>query len=241
MPWPALNGERRRKPNPPESRHDRLGRLQEHACPRRPAQPLERVKLGITNLLDRVSGDRLGLIAFSGTAFLLPPNPRSPSLCQDSQRSGDRNHQDTGHQLGRSIEKPRVLFRKMTGTSSSYCCQTERISKGRTEAGQGSQGSRHSNIHDRIGSPEGARIPMDPLGQPARNFLRDPQGKTVISQMDQRALKTFPTRPEVNTMQWVRQGKDWARSSSCFSPLGKRKNASNCRPSCRLIAINFLL
>ena len=34
---------------------------------------LERVKLGITNLLDRVSGDRLGLIAFSGTAFLHCP------------------------------------------------------------------------------------------------------------------------------------------------------------------------
>ena len=43
----------------------------------RDARPnrLERVKLGITNLLDRVSGDRLGLIAFSGTAFLHCPLP----------------------------------------------------------------------------------------------------------------------------------------------------------------------
>ena len=34
---------------------------------------LERVKLSITNLLERVSGDRLGLIAFSGSAFLQCP------------------------------------------------------------------------------------------------------------------------------------------------------------------------
>ena len=34
---------------------------------------LERVKLSINNLLDRVAGDRLGLIAFSGSAFLQCP------------------------------------------------------------------------------------------------------------------------------------------------------------------------
>ena len=34
---------------------------------------LERVKLSINNLLDRVEGDRLGLIAFSGSAFLQCP------------------------------------------------------------------------------------------------------------------------------------------------------------------------
>ena len=28
-----------------------------------------------------------------------------------------------------------------------------------------------------IGAKEGSRIPMDPLGQAPRNFLRDPQGK----------------------------------------------------------------
>jgi len=34
---------------------------------------LERVKLNISNLLDQVKGDRVGMIAFSGTAFLHCP------------------------------------------------------------------------------------------------------------------------------------------------------------------------
>ena len=34
---------------------------------------LERVKLGVINLLEKVKSDRLGLIAFSGSAFLQCP------------------------------------------------------------------------------------------------------------------------------------------------------------------------
>ena len=92
-----------------------------------------------------------------------------------------------------------------------------------------------------IGSPEGARIPMDPLGQPARNFLKDPQGKTVISQMDQRALQDISDATGGQYYEMGPTGEGLARFSIYFSPSGKRKNASNCRPSCRLIAINFLL
>ena len=59
-----------------------------------------------------------------------------------------------------------------------------------------------------IGSPEGARIPMDPLGQPARNFLKDPQGKTVISQMDQRALQDISDATGGQYTKWDRREKD---------------------------------
>ena len=167
----------------------------------------------------------MGSSLFRNSLPALPPYPRSPSLCQDSQRSGDRNHQDTGHQLGRSHRRSLAFF--FENDRDKFLIL---LSDGEDLEGEGlkrakeakDQGIRIYTIG--IGSPEGARIPMDPLGQPARNFLKDPQGKTVISQMDQKcASKTFPTRPEVNTMQWVRQGKDWARSSSCFSPLGKEK------------------
>ena len=40
-----------------------------------------------------------------------------------------------------------------------------------------------------IGSQNGSKIPMDPLDQPARNFLKDPQGKTIISRIDEKSLK----------------------------------------------------
>ena len=152
---------------------------------------LERVKLGITNLLDRVSGDRLGLIAFSGTAFLHCP------LTLDHQAFAKTlNDLEIG-----TIKTPGTNLAGPIEEASRSFSKNDRdkflilLSDGEDLEGEGlkrakeakDQGIRIYTIG--IGSPEGARIPMDPLGQPARNFLRDPQGKTVISQMDQRALQ----------------------------------------------------
>ncbi len=152
---------------------------------------LERVKLGITNLLDRVRGDRLGLIAFSGTAFLHCP------LTLDHQAFAKTlNDLEIG-----TIKTPGTNLAGPIEEASRSFSKNDRdkflilLSDGEDLEGEGlkrakeakDQGIRIYTIG--IGSPEGARIPMDPLGQPARNFLRDPQGKTVISQMDQRALQ----------------------------------------------------
>ncbi|MBN38262.1 MAG: hypothetical protein CMI29_07315 [Opitutae bacterium] len=152
---------------------------------------LERVKLGITNLLDRVRGDRLGLIAFSGTAFLQCP------LTLDHQAFAKTlNDLETGiiktpgTNLAGPIEEAARSFSKddrdrfLILLSDGEDLEGEGLKRAK-EAKE--QGIRIYTIG--IGSPEGARIPMDPLGQPARNFLKDPQGKTVVSQMDQRALQ----------------------------------------------------
>ena len=42
-----------------------------------------------------------------------------------------------------------------------------------------------------IGSKSGARIPTDPINSPARNFLLNPEGKTVITQLDDTSLKAI--------------------------------------------------
>ena len=42
-----------------------------------------------------------------------------------------------------------------------------------------------------IGSKEGARIPTDPIDVPAKNFLLNPEGKTVITQLDESSLKAI--------------------------------------------------
>ncbi|MBT3637389.1 MAG: VWA domain-containing protein [Opitutae bacterium] len=152
---------------------------------------LERVKLGITNLLDRVSGDRLGLIAFSGTAFLQCP------LTLDHQAFAKTLNdleigiiKIPGTNLASPIEEASRSFSKNDRDRFLIL-----LSDGEDLEGEGlkrakeakEQGIRIYTIG--IGSPEGARIPTDPLGQSARNFLKDPQGKTVVSQMDQRALQ----------------------------------------------------
>ena len=129
---------------------------------------LERVKLGITNLLDRVSGDRLGLIAFSGTAFLHCP------LTLDHQAFAKTlNDLEIG-----TIKTPGTNLAGPIEEASRSFSKNDRdkflilLSDGEDLEGEGlkrakeakDQGIRIYTIG--IGSPEGARIPMDPLGQP---------------------------------------------------------------------------
>lgn len=152
---------------------------------------LERVKLGINNLLDRVRGDRLGLVAFSGTAFLQCP------LTLDHQA------------FSKTLKDLEVGIIKAQGTnlaapieeaSRSFSSQDRDrflilLSDGEDLEGQGLKRAKQAKEEGiriftiGIGSPDGARIPMDPLGQPAQNFLKNPEGKTVISQMDEKSLR----------------------------------------------------
>jgi len=152
---------------------------------------LERVKLTLSNLLPSVRGDRLGLIAFSGSSFLQCP------LTLDHQA------------FAKSLEDLNVGLIPRVGTNLALPIQEASrsfskddndkflvlISDGEDLEGQGlqeakqaaKQGIRIYTIG--IGSEEGAFIPTDPLGQPAKNFLTDRQGKKVLTKLDEDALR----------------------------------------------------
>ena len=152
---------------------------------------LERVKLGITNLLDRVKGDRLGLIAFSGTAFLQCP------LTLDHQAfSKTLNDLEVGiiktpgTDLAGPIEEASRSFSKKDRDRFLIL-----LSDGEDLEGKGLKRAKQAKEEGirvytiGIGSAAGAQIPMDPLGTPARNFLKDPQGQTITSRMDEKSLR----------------------------------------------------
>ena len=154
---------------------------------------LERVKLSISNLIENVRGDRIGLIAFAGNAFLQCP------LTLDHQA------------FINTLNNIQVGTIKMGGTnlaapideaSRSFSLDDRDrflvlISDGEDLEGEGlkrakeaaEQGIKIYTIG--IGSKSGARIPTDPINSPARNFLINPEGKTVITQLDDTSLKAI--------------------------------------------------
>ncbi len=154
---------------------------------------LERVKLSISNLIGNVRGDRVGLIAFAGNAFLQCP------LTLDHQA------------FINTLNNIQVGTIKMGGTnlaapideaSRSFSLDDRDrflvlISDGEDLEGEGlkrakeaaEQGIKIYTIG--IGSKSGARIPTDPINSPARNFLLNPEGKTVITQLDDTSLKAI--------------------------------------------------
>ena len=152
---------------------------------------LERVKLGMTNLIDQVQGDRLGLIAFSGTAFLQCPltldHQAFSKTLNDLEVGIIKTH---GTDLAGPIEEASRSFSKKDRDRFLIL-----LSDGEDLEGKGLKRAKEAKEEGirvftiGIGSPNGSKIAMDPIDQPARNFLKDPQGKTIISKMDEKSLK----------------------------------------------------
>jgi len=171
---------------------------------------LERVKLSITNLIGNLKGDRVGLIAFAGNAFLQCP------LTLDHQAFlNTLKHVEIG-----TIKSPGTNLAMPIEEAFRSFSQDDRdkflilISDGEDLEGGGLKRAKEAKADGvkiftiGIGSEEGVRIPMDPIGSTPRNFLLDPQGKTIITQMDESSLRSIAveTNGEYNRLGSTGQG-----------------------------------
>ena len=152
---------------------------------------IERVKLGISNLLDKVKGDRLGLIAFAGTSFLQCPLTLDHSAFRRTlgeMEVGVVKRQGTD--LAQPITEAVRSFseddsdRFLILISDGEDLEREGLRKAKEVA---KEGVRIYTIG--IGSKEGASIPTDPIDKRARNFLKDPEGNLVVTKMDESSLQ----------------------------------------------------
>jgi len=152
---------------------------------------LERVKLTLNNSLEKVRGDRLGLIAFSGSAFLQCP------LTLDHQAfSKTLNDLEVGllPRSGTDLSGPirEASFSFSKDDTDKFLIL---LSDGEDLEGMGlkqakaaaQEGIKIFTIG--IGSEDGAPIPLDPIGQAPNNFLKSPTGEDVLTQLDERSLR----------------------------------------------------
>lgn len=154
---------------------------------------IERVKSGIAIQLEKVKGDRLGLLAFAGSSFLQCPLTLDHAAFR-------RTLDETG--VGSIKRQGTDLAAVITDANRSFSeDDNDRflilISDGEDLEGAGLRAAKDVAKRDvriytiGVGSKIGARIPLSPIEAPAVEYLTDPAGKQVVTKMDEDSLRAI--------------------------------------------------
>lgn len=153
---------------------------------------LERAKLAILDLVSKLEGDRVGLIAFAGDAFLQCPLTLDygsflmtlDALTTDTIPRG-------GTDVAAAIEEALAYFqstdhhRVLILISDGEDLEASGIQRAREAAAEGV-----SIFTVGVGSPEGALIPLSPAGGRG-DYLRDHTGNPVRTRLDEASLQAI--------------------------------------------------
>ena len=156
---------------------------------------LARAKLFTQDLVRLMQGDRVGLIAFAGSAFLQAPLTLDYSAVTNALEELDTNLIPVGGtNLAAAINAAQEAFGKAEGNTRALVVLTdgeELDADGIAAAKRAAQdGIRIFTVG--IGSPEGSLIPIR-LDDGRPDFVRDPQGKPVTSKLDESRLREIAT------------------------------------------------
>ena len=159
-----------------------------------PPSRLLREKLAVQDLVMQLQGDRLGLVAFAGSAFLQAPL----TLDYDAVLNA-ANELDTdliprgGTNFGAAIDLALEAFGKAEGGNRAIILLSDGEPTDDTEQGKGLQAAARAaeaGVHlytVGFGTPEGAIIPLGGDG----NFVRDQDGKIVHTALDEGVLTSL--------------------------------------------------
>ena len=152
---------------------------------------LERARLSVMRLIDELEQDRIGLVAFAGSAITQVPLTNDLRAARMLLRTlGIHSVPEQGTAIGSAIERAMAAF--------DMNAPQERVliilSDGENHSDDPVQAARQASqagiaIHTvGVGRPEGAPIPEYQSGR-LSGFLRDSQGQTVVSRYDESILK----------------------------------------------------
>ena len=147
---------------------------------------LARAKLLAQDVLDLLPGDRIGLIAFSGRAFLQAPMTLDHSAVRDAINELDTNViPKGGTNITEAIELTIAALGKGEGTQRALILMTdgEDLEGASLNAAKAAKEASIKIFTIGIGSPQGSLIPV--LNTQNKNdFVRDEEGKPVLSKLD---------------------------------------------------------
>jgi len=152
---------------------------------------LARAKLFTQDLVRLMQGDRIGLIAFAGSAFLQAPLTLDYSAVTNALEELDTNLIPVGGtNLAAAINAALEAFGKAEGNTRALVVLTdgeELDADGIAAAKRAAEeGIRIFTVG--IGSPEGSLIPIR-LEDGRPDFVRDKEGKPVTSKLDESRLR----------------------------------------------------
>lgn len=148
---------------------------------------IERAKQSISQLVDKLTNDRIGLIVFSGDAYIQLPitnDYASAKMFLSSINPGIVSKQGTA--IGSAIELATSSFSPDSKASRVIVV----ISDGENHEDDPLEAAKHAAEQDivvhtiGIGSPDGAPIPFGPN----RDYLKDSEGKVVVTRLDEETL-----------------------------------------------------
>ncbi len=151
---------------------------------------MDRAKMAVSRLIDRLDNDRVSLVVFAGSAVTQVPMTSDHDAAKMILRTVNTNTvQVQGTAIGRALERSIASFsgqdersRVIILVSDGENHQDDPIPGARRAAEQG------IIIHTvGIGTPQGAPIPVYRSGQ-LSGFLRDHEGNTVVSRFDEPML-----------------------------------------------------
>lgn len=152
---------------------------------------LQRVKLAAQDLINELGGDRVGLIAFAGRAFLQAPLTIDYDAAMEALNEIDTNIIPEG---GTNISEAITLAVDTFGKSASGNRALIIFTDGEELAGDaaklaknaGDAGIRIFTVG--VGTPEGSLIPLSQAGG-GTGFVKDRNGQVVKSKLDEKRLR----------------------------------------------------
>ena len=148
---------------------------------------LERAKREVIDLLHHSNGDRIGLVAFAGSAFLACPLTLDIAALEDFVSELDSNFIPT---QGTSIGEALSIAQKAFASSQKNTRALVLITDGEDLAGEAQAAAAEAKKEGikifamGIGNPEGAPIPDTDGG-----FKQDASGNIILSHLDEAALR----------------------------------------------------
>ena len=149
---------------------------------------LDRAKLLAQDLISELGGDRIGLVAFAGSAFLQAPLTLDHGAVLNALDELDTTViPKGGSNIAEAIRTAEEAFGKAEGFSRAIIVMSdgEELSADAVAAAKQAAASGVKIFTVGVGSPEGAEIPDG-----AGDFVRDPEsGKIVNSKLDEERLR----------------------------------------------------
>jgi Ca-activated chloride channel family protein len=150
---------------------------------------LDRAKLAILDLIDRLESDRIGLVAFAGQAFLQTPPTLDYGAFRESLNAIDPSILSRGgSDLGRAIEEAAKAFPTESNVKIVVLLTDGEDLGGRAVAAARTAAEAGIKIYAiGIGTPEGEYLRVR-NEQGIEEFVRDSDGQPVRSQLDEATL-----------------------------------------------------
>ncbi|NUN94203.1 MAG: VWA domain-containing protein [Verrucomicrobiae bacterium] len=151
---------------------------------------LARAKLAVLDLMDRLEGDRVGLIAFAGTAFLQCPLTLDHDAFRASLDALDANViPKGGTDLAKAIREAIAVFNNAPSNQKILLLLTdgEDLEQDSLAAAREAARAGLRVFTIGVGTPNGELVPI-PGPNGTLDFAKDPEGRVVKSRLDEKRL-----------------------------------------------------